>query len=352
LERYAKVIEAIGTTTHGMLDMALGLRWMGSFQASGNHLGSENSLEEVWAQFGKMGTTAHLDKLKPDNPTVPWPKHIGYARVRIHQAMEFRAAAHAATLLTAPLPLYYAFLNLMRAQIALIPEVLPKNAHGLTFHAGADLLTSTAGLQAGTFTDYLNAQKITWKQGQQITLRDALGCVFEMYSETFDFDRSMVHSQQVIIDAVNQGPIWLFFPNYPRDLATSWAMDFPTLVGHCDVADKSRLLVKPPSSGKTYESISAFFHQTLLNNLIPLNRPCWWMFLRSEPHLQLDRISYYHVAAFILGSAVRYNPELVLAVNAPDSGVGWLIKRFLKRAERFYPQLQFMYGAGGREVYF
>jgi hypothetical protein len=60
--------------------------------------------------------------------------------------------------------------------------------------------------------------------------------------------------------------------------------------------------------------------------------------------------TYYHVAAFILSSAVRYQPELVLDVNKPDSGVGWLLNRFLKAAERFYPQLH-LENVWRRQVY-
>jgi hypothetical protein len=74
---------------------------------------------------------------------------------------------------------------------------LPGNAHGLKFHVGADLLSSEASLQRGTFTDYLDVRKIPWQKGDRISLRDALGCVVEMHTDNRNFDPNMGHTQWV-----------------------------------------------------------------------------------------------------------------------------------------------------------
>lgn len=90
----------------------------------------------------------------------------------------------------------------------------------------------------------------------------------------------------------------------------------------------------------SYEAAGQFAHAHLLDNLTVLARPQWWALRVSElGGLRLDRIGYYYVAAFILGSAVRYKPELVLSISGSDSGIGWFLRRFLAVAERFYPQM-------------
>jgi hypothetical protein len=55
---------------------------------------------------------------------------------------------------------------------------------------------------------------------------------------------------------------------------------------------------------------------------------------------------------FILGSIVRYQPELILPVSGSDSETGWLLRRFLSQAERFYPQLKLIEQNGGQAIYF
>jgi hypothetical protein len=325
---------------------------IGSFQHTANRVPSENPLEEVWAQTGRVGTTVHLAALQPDNPAIPWAEYREYAKVRIHQALEFRAAAHASTLLTAPLPLYYAFLNLMRANLALIPEIIPQNAHGLKFHKSSDLLASEAEIVGGTFTDYLDARKLPYVRGSRITLRDALGCIAELNDDVRNFDPTMAHLQLIVVEAIINGPVHLHFRQYDGDFSTTWADRFPTLAAVCSIASPQVLLVQPTACENKYESICDFLHQRLLNNLTLVDNGIWWELPRSNVYMHLDRIGYYHVAAFILGSVVRYQPELLLGASNPDSGVGWLLKRFLQRAERFYPQLHLSYGAAGIQLYF
>jgi hypothetical protein len=330
------------------------MNWLGSFQNTRLHYSSENPLEDVWAQLGRVATREHLTALKPNNPSVPWDEFCKYIQVRFMQAQEFRNAARAGTVLTSPLTLYYSFLNLMRGTMAMVPEVMPINSHGLKFIAGADILSSAAELCRGTFTQHLELVGVTWKKQDRITLGDALGCIVEMVGDLAGFDPKLCHVQFVSVIARMRGALSLGFQFYRRDFAANWAKDFPTLATSCEPAADCVLTlnVKPDAYSNQPEGIAEFLHKNLWNALTITQRPKWWTLRRSEPHLQLDRISYYHVAMFILGSAVRYQPELVSEIASSNSGVGWLIKRFLQRAERFYPQLQLTYTWGGQQVYF
>jgi hypothetical protein len=66
----------------------------------------------------------------------------------------------------------------------------------------------------------------------------------------------------------------------------------------------------------------------------------WYLIREVDNHSTLTRASYYYIAVFILGSIVRYEPELMLEVSYLDSEIGWFIDRFLNKAERFFPQLK------------
>ncbi len=319
------------------------LQWVGSFQATQNAFAAENPLEEAWAQIARMGTDAWLQRMKPDNATIPWADHLAFVKVRIQQAVEFWKAAHSSTLLTAPLPLYYAFLSLMRAYMALVPEVMPRPAHGLKFVSRADILSCGAALNSGTFTHYLETRGIQWKHGDEITLHEALGCIVELFVDVRIHDLKLPHVQFVNVTAYRSGEVTLAFPDYPRDFATSWTIDFPSLVPVCTQQGSEKVLVVQRAAvGDSYESISKFLDHYLLNHLTltqPEGPRLWWALRASEQSVPLDRVGYYHVAAFILASAVRYEPELILAISGTDSAIGWLLKRLLERAGRFYPQL-------------
>jgi hypothetical protein len=326
--------------------------WPGSLQDDSYYIVSENPLEEVWAHIARTATTTELEKLKPEKHASDWTKHLAYLQVRLTQALEFRKAAHTSTLLTAPLPLYYSFLNLMRAYMTLRQEVQAGKHHGLTFHAAQSLFESEASLTKGTFTEYLECAGIPWKPGDRISLRDALGCVIELSRDVTTIDLTMSHVQRVEASAYINGEFSLRFQDYPGPLSDNWREDFPRLVASCDNPDGFRLFVRKEACGRSRNDVAQFLAKNLDYSLPFLETPIWWTIRQSKPFLKLDRIGYYHVAAFILGNAVRYEPELMSEASRPDSAHGWLIKRFLERAERYYPQLQLIYGAGGRQIYF
>jgi YaaC-like Protein len=327
--------------------MGLGLQYVGSFQDYAQRAESENPLEEVWSQVSRFATNECLKALVSDTGTPNWDAHLAYVKVRIHQSIEFRRAAYGSTLLTAPLPLYYSFLNLMRAQMALVPEVMPIPLHGLSFKDNADLLSCEAAFCEGTFTQYLNLQNIPWEKGCRISLRDALGCIPEMHADVCSFDSNMSHAQVVIIDARTSPYVGLKFIEYPKHFAANWQSDFPNLTDTCSLEADKVLLVQPAAYGGALGGIAPYLHQHLYNHLTLTQTALWWALRRSESFLKLDRIGYYHVAAFILGNAVRYQPELIFSASGADSGLGWLLNRFRTRAERFYPQLQLMWDQKG-----
>jgi hypothetical protein len=316
------------------------LKMIGSFQEISRRYNAEDPLEEAWAQLGRLATNEYLAGVKPRRAVENLEKHLAYAKVRVSQSLEFRSAGHAGTLLTAPLTLYYSFLNILRAYLALYPGEMT-GGHGLHFKQADNILDCYATLSPGTFTAYLDQKLLKWDNKPTITLRTALGCIVELWQDLASAGTPMQgHVQLVHVDAGAWGETTLRFPSYPGDLAANWASDFPQFASICkpDGAGTG-LIVDPEATGTTYESVSHFVRHFLLPHLTISEARLWWLYRKSELGVHWDRLAYYHVAMFILGSAVRYEPELVLAANAPDSGVGWLLRRFVSKAERYFPQL-------------
>jgi YaaC-like Protein len=342
--------------------MNVGLSWIGSFQDTRLRYESENPLEEVWSHIARYGTMSYLARLQPNRADIPWDEYRKYIQVRIRQAVELRQASHAGTILSAPLVLYYSFLNLTRALMAMGPEIMPKGHHGLKFLKGPTLLSSSAQLQEGTFTQYLETQGIRWTAGQHITLDDALGCIYEVLGDYLTLNQPKnAHIQLVGVDAKMRGPLTLIFHNYPGNFAEGWRADFPQLEGTCKFVADQRLEVVIPGIGAeaiathgtdaVYGTIHQYLHERFWCDLRIRETPAYMCLRTAALPLKLNRASYYYIAAFIMGSAVRYEPELVLAVAGTDSEEGLMLRRFLKQAERYFPNLK-LNEQFGRQVYF
>ena len=314
---------------------------IGSFQAQ-NKFFCENPLEEAWSQIARFGTTDFLSNYAPQNKEINWKKYLQYVEVRIRQAVEFREASRHATLLTAPLPLYYSFLNLTRAFLALGPEIMPRPGHGLKFIRAEKLLDSKAQIIRGTFADYLDACKLPWKETDEITLGQALGFIIELCHEYTKIDEVPSFIQPVVISAMMGGEVRLSFPNYLGNFAENWQNNFPDLSEICALEDNNTLFVTNKELGKDINNVSQLARDHFLQPLIIQSHATWYKFLHNKNGLNLNRIAYYYIAMFILGSVVRYEPELMLNASAPESQLGWFLKRFLTLAERFFPQLKLM----------
>jgi hypothetical protein len=317
------------------------LPYLGSFQEQRKFL-CENPLEEAWAQIARYGTTDFLRCFEPQDKTIDWKKYLEYVEVRIRQAVEFREAARHTTLLTSPLPLYYSFLNLTRAFLVLGPEVMPHHGHGLKFIRAEKLLNSKAQLVRGTFTSYLDASQVPWKEGDEITLGQALGFIVELSEGHNTIGEVPSYVESVIIKAMMGGEVRLLFPYFQGNFAESWQAEFPDLVECCVYESENTLFTKDVQLGKNEINIAQFATNHLLPPLIIQNHAIWHKFRQNNDALKLPRLAYYYIAVFILGSVVRYEPELILIASTPDSQLGWFLKRFLTLAERFFPQLKLM----------
>jgi len=315
---------------------------IGTFQLP-HVLESENPLEEVWSWIARYGTKDYIkNHLHSENPDIDWEEHVNYGIVRAKQAVEFRKSAKSGTLLTKPLTLYYSFLNLTRAFLALGPEMMPTSLHGLKFIAGDDLLSSGAQLVKGTFTDYLSSFGINWQKNTKVSLRDALSRIIEIQQDFVSLRISESYVFPVKLQVATGGPIYIDPLSPHETFPQKWETEFPSLTKKCKLDEDGKgFLIDDKAICESHESISNYLHKILLHDLIYSHMSSPWYLIREVDNCpSLSRASYYFISVFILGSIVRYEPELMLEVSQLDSEIGWFIDRFLTKAERFFPQLK------------
>lgn len=333
------------STTRGGAPIILTVSFIqiGSFQ-KGPSWESENPLEEVWSRVAQVGSREHIKKRwTPERLTdaAAINSVAEYANVRVRQAVEFRAAARGASQLTSPLSLYYSFLNLLRGFYALKRETVPVKGHGLTFRAASSVLGCECLLAPGSFTAYLDAEGASWAKGQAITLRSALARIVEIRD---DFPR--VADEPTLVDYVAvrahmSGEVFFDF-QHPDGLSfrADWAKAYPALEALCDLEPEGNVL-KLRQSLPEYDDVANFLPSLFEADLRLRMSPRWFAQRHVPQPPVLPRMGYYFVAMFVLGSIVRYEPELVREIADPDHEVSWLIGRFLNVAERFFPQLIF-----------
>jgi hypothetical protein len=321
-----------------------GLRYIGSFQHE-NRFPTETPLNEVWDRISRFGTQSFLQKTcHPKDKGIDWDQYLSYAKVRVRQAVEFHDSAQVSSILTTPLLLYYSYLNLTRAFLAISRDIIPKPAHGLRLIKSDNLLDTKARLCKGTFTDYLKAEGIEYDSGSEISMADALGFVPEIAFDYKQLSKDRIYISTVAVEAFIRGEVRLKFQDFEGDFSTTWKIEYPELADSCELDKEANcvLIVRDGTATKDYEAIKTYLNDHLWPNLTLSTNPIWYTFRSNNKVIKLTRSAYYYVAMFILGSVVRYRPELLLEASSATSELTWILKRFVKLADRFYPQLKLM----------
>lgn len=320
------------------------IRYLGSFQR-GDYLQTDNPLEEVWSRVARFGIADYLKRmLTSHTPPISsnWDDWGPYAVIRVRQAVEFRRASAGSTLLTRPLPLYYSFLNLIRGFLAIEKQIISSPRHGLKFTRGSDTMSSSATLDKGTFLDYLNALGIPIANGESFTLEECAASIVEVSGEYVSLQRGWTNAVSMLVEAKDDGEVLLklHYPRSEAELRVNWQAWFPALVSSCTLEPTGTVLrVAPHIDTGSREAITDYLWNHLWVDLKWSDRPVWYVMRQVAPKFVLSRPAYYHIAMYILGSAVRYEPELLLDMINPDSDLGWFLGRLTNAAERYFPQL-------------
>jgi len=81
-------------------------------------------------------------------------------------------------------------------------------------------------------------------------------------------------------------------------------------------------------------------------------RQVWYLVQQIDPNIVFTRSAYYFIGMYILGSIVRYDPEMLLDITDPYSEIAWILSRFIEMAERYFPQLILIEFNNNRPIYF
>lgn len=307
---------------------------------------SEQPLEDIWSLLGLYGSEEYLhENLTLTKGSITKDTLVKYVAVRMRQAIELRIATRQASILTAPLTLYYSFLNLTRASMAIRQEERSVK-HGLRFKEDTQILTCHASLEDGTFTDYLKWTGISWKRGLEVSLDDCLSRIIEASQDYYTVTLKPPLVSPVGVEAHHSGKMFLRFHEDwvggEAHFRASWQDEFPSLVPFCELESAGCVLkVKQDKQPNSLAEVRALCKNMLEINLIPRMEQTWFVIRRTNPDLAWSRPAYYFAALFILGSVVRYQPELMLELTSTNSKWNWFLRRLIDRAERFYPNLMF-----------
>lgn len=318
--------------------------YIGSFQV-GPHYRAEDPLEELWSHIALYGSTEFLQKvMTPEKPGTDLKMHTEYAAVRIRQALELRSAVQRSTLLTGPLPLYYSFLNLLRAFLALVAELIPTPTHGLKYGSRSSLLECEATVTKGTFAEYLNARGVEDPVGIVLRFDDCLARIVEIQYDYTSFWKSPSLVVPVWVKAkMLSKEVHLHFKpegQTEAEFRSEWRRQYSRLADCCELQPEGMVLkVGAATPMSTYEEVASFCAEKLNPDLILRDDATWYYIREPDARKVLPRETYYYIAMFILSNVVRYQPEVMLDAIQPGSHLGWILGRFAKRAERFFPHL-------------
>lgn len=323
----------------------LDLSYIGSFQR-GRFIDAEKPVEEVWDQVAQLGIPAINESLSAGaTPPVkkPWSEWGGYATARARQAVEFRAATKTGSILTQPLPLYYSFLNLVRGAMAMIEQVISAKGHGMRFHPHSDILQSRAEFTKGTFLDYMGVLKMPATIGDSISLEECFRAIPEMQDTYIMLTRLQGKGRcaTVHINARHSGAVDMrFYQGANQDeFETHWKAWYPGLADICHLSGPFTLALVTPIAEPSEQAIADFLHAHFLMCLSKTDTARWYVIAQEANEPNLPREMYFFVAAFILGSVVRYEPEQLMGMSGLESLEGWAIKKFVQVSERYFPQL-------------
>jgi hypothetical protein len=313
----------------------------GSFQ-NGSRTFAEDPLREIWRRIARLGTIEEARRIcgqirvPRDRPAV--------VSARIRQGVELRQAAVQASLLTAPLLQYYALQNLVRAFIGFGRKEEPASSHGMDFHPkGKNLLDAEATFGAsGTFPTLVKVFGGNSLPGQRLTLRQALSSIPELRESEQILGPSRVGVVMVTAFFNREAPMqWhISLPGVsPSDLRVTVATVFPHLAAILVPAESESAFVVTADYGEETANIGDFLASYLMPDLRVRDDARWYCLRRDDHVPPLPRIAYYFAASFLLSNLVRYEPVVLGGINPDASELGWLLREFLQKADRYVPQL-------------
>jgi hypothetical protein len=311
----------------------------GTFQR-GTAFRSGDPLKTVWRHIERVGTLGTLKDVARRSKQDPRVARV--ANLRMRQALEYRVASQSGSLLTRPLNLYYAFLNLTRA-LLLVQTGDAGTRHGITFDGGGPaLLDCAAKISAkGTFPLFAQTINLAGTPGTRVTLRQTLEMLPELRADYQDLGFGTSSVVVVRVQGLMRGDVFLNVDAKglsAEDFAQNWSTWFPQLKDTCELTSSPHQL-RHRSPPQDYEGVCDFFEKNLLHSLTRREDGRFFLFKEGSGTPFWPRALTYLASVFILSSVTRYEPERMAALAGALTSRSFLISSLLDNAERFYPHV-------------
>jgi hypothetical protein len=313
---------------------------MGSFQR-GSTIRTESPLDAVWRQLERAGTQESLAKTVATRGLPEGQAAI--ASLRMRQAIDFWRASRGTSMLTRPVQLYYAMLNLTRVTLLVATTGFGAKSHGAQYLTDPVLMDTALRVgKAGTFADFLKQVGCpTDLNGQKLSLWSLLSQIPELRHEIGLLSDKPTSVATVRVRAFMEKPLRLGFqvPGLTNEeFERDWQTLFPWMASKCEIAtDPMTLAVTGELRGT--EAISDFCDKHLMADLRWRDDATWFDHVTRPDVVLLPRPAPYLGAMFILSNICRYEPELLSSVAGEMTDCGFALTSFLDSAERYYPQL-------------
>ncbi|MBN2567849.1 MAG: hypothetical protein JXB42_00295 [Deltaproteobacteria bacterium] len=312
---------------------------------------SENPLDSVWEELNLLSDPVYLRKA--------WPQADGelilYTCFSIQQAHEYFLASKYVTYATKPLLLYYCFLNLAKAALAMKNDKVPKGHHGLSNPKYEDQIVDCCmKTNAGVFDELNKATASEISIDEEVSAGLFSERAIELLSV---YERIYGKKPSIITPKIGRFPnevkisvdksIMAHYPSLEDILVAKLSRDFEKIE-----TGNSALIFK----NKSQLPASQDEAKALADEIV--NRYVLYSVLHDKRHFidisdrRISQESCYFALMFLLGSAVRYAPSTLhdWLYDLKKSNRSYL-ERVCNTAARVFPNLMLNLIYGDRLKY-
>jgi len=314
-----------------------------------NYRVSENPIEEIWHLLDLSASEdmilEHIDKSMKKEV-------VSFIAESVAQAEEFDLSSTSSTEHTKSLLLYYCFLHLTKAVLALLNKRITSSYHGLSICdivPGTDLLDVSAKLKKGVFWDLLLLGGVTPTQNLRITLDELLRrCAYIgwEYKTAYGKDSMILNPSLNASISLSELEIKIRAPY--GDLLKEWNTRLQGFDKYFELSESTqdhlifRLNDNAPRG--SLPKIRKILDDTMIFNVFA--EPEFFLLPKDRDVYHWSQEAYLYAVSFILGSVVRYYPAYWHQEIIAKRKNRWLIRRLNWVMRRVYLNIMinFLFG--------
>jgi hypothetical protein len=303
----------------------------------------------AWREIRRFGTVENLRKVALERGHSEDVAES--AATRIEQALDLQESCHGLSILTRPIPQYYAALNLVRGVLLTGFGDMGKTTHGAAFIPSASLLDSKVRVcKSGTlrkFVDHLYAGSDPSPppaplEDEAWTLRELLRSLPHVSRFSFPLGDGPPPIARVRVDVFQTGLVDLVYDIHGLDanhFREHWKELLPWWKDNCEHHEVNEFTLQTSLDVNDLQSIERLC-RPLYGNMNRTDQPIFFDDVHYPGATRLPRMEVRYLAAlFVLSNISRYEPELLAEPARRSTNVRLVIEAFLDDAAIRVPQL-------------